>query len=62
MDIFVIGFWILIVICVALFLLTRTAQRSSSDVAFRAFQRTYMVVYLLAMGGSPLAVIVSFTP
>jgi len=52
MDIFVVGFWILTVICIALFVLTHksTGVSSVTDTSFRAFQRLYLVVFLLAMG------------
>jgi len=54
MDIFVVGFWILTVICIALFVYTHssktTAVAGASDSNFKAFQRLYLIVYLLAMG------------
>jgi len=52
MDIFVVGFWILTVICIALFILTHksTGVSSVTDTNFRAFQRLYLIVFLLAMG------------
>jgi len=54
MDVFVVGFWILTVICIALFVYTHSSKSagvsSSSDSSFRAFQRLYLVVFLLAMG------------
>ncbi|ELT90330.1 hypothetical protein CAPTEDRAFT_161785 [Capitella teleta] len=51
MDIFISGFWVLSVLCLILFLYTRTKVSTSSDAAFKAFQRTYLAVYLLAMAG-----------
>jgi len=51
MDIFLTGFYILAVICVLLYVWTRAALPSSTDPAFNSFQRTYLVVYLLAMTG-----------
>jgi len=53
MNLFVVGFWILVVLCVVLFLLTHNFKGTSSsvDASFRAFQRLYLVVYLLAMAG-----------
>ena len=50
MSIFVTGFWILTVICVILYLYTRSATAATTDANFRSFQRAYLVVYLLAMG------------
>ena len=54
MDIFVVGFWILSVVCVALFVLTHNFKAASvssaTDSNFRDFQRLYLVVFLLAMG------------
>ena len=52
MDIFVVGFWILTVVCIALFVLTHksTGVSSTTDTNFRAFQRLYLIVFLLAMG------------
>ena len=58
MDIFVAGFWILTVVCIVLFYLTHTSKGAaatssgSTGDSFRAFQRLYLVVYLLAMGTS----------
>ena len=54
MDIFVVGFWILTVICVALFVLTHKSSgvSTATDTNFRAFQRLYLVVYLLAAGNA----------
>jgi len=54
MDIFVVGFWILTVICTALFVLTHkaTGVASATDTNFRAFQRLYLIVFLLAMGNA----------
>ncbi|KAI8781506.1 molybdate-anion transporter [Biomphalaria glabrata] len=51
MDIFLGGFYILTVLCAILYLLTRAALPSVADAAFSVFQRTYLVVYLLAMAG-----------
>jgi MFS family permease len=54
MDIFVLGFWILSVLCVVFFLLThnfKSTTVSSVDASFRVFQRLYLVVFLLAMAG-----------
>jgi len=52
MDMFVVGFWILTFICIALFVLTHksTGVSSATDSNFRTFQRLYLVVFLLAMG------------
>ncbi|CAH1784953.1 unnamed protein product [Owenia fusiformis] len=49
MGVFVVGFWVLSVICVILYLITRSTVQSSSDAKFKSFQSTYIVVYLLAM-------------
>lgn len=51
MDIFITGFWILIVSCVVLFVYSRSALPTSSDASFHSFKRSYMIVYLLAMAG-----------
>ncbi|XP_012936569.1 molybdate-anion transporter [Aplysia californica] len=51
MDIFLGGFYVLTVICAILYIWTRTALPGSTDPAFAVFQRTYLVVYLLAMTG-----------
>jgi len=54
MDIFIVGFWLLTVVCIALFVLTHnfksTGVSSATDSNFRAFQRLYLIVFLLAMG------------
>jgi len=51
MSIFITGFWILTVICIVLYFATRSALPASNDAKFKNFQRTYLVVYLLAMAG-----------
>ncbi|XP_074646442.1 molybdate-anion transporter-like [Tubulanus polymorphus] len=51
MNIFIAAFWILLVVCVGLFFYTKSTVKSSNDPAFRKFQMTYLVVYLLAMAG-----------
>ncbi len=50
MDVFIHGFWILAVVCVLLYLYTRSATAVTTDANFLSFQRAYLVVYLLAMG------------
>jgi len=51
MDIFVVGFWLLTLVCIALFVLThKSTGVSSADTNFREFQRLYLIVFLLAMG------------
>jgi len=52
MDIFVVGFWLLTLVCIALFVLTHksTGVSSVADTNFREFQRLYLIVFLLAMG------------
>ena len=54
MNIFIAGFWILIAVCLLLFIYTRTALQSNNDSNFRYFQRIYLAVYLLAMGNATL--------
>ncbi|KAL4227163.1 hypothetical protein ACF0H5_015136 [Mactra antiquata] len=51
MNIFLGGFYLLCVICALLFLYTRSKLPPINDAGFQIFQRTYLVVYLLAMGG-----------
>jgi MFS family permease len=51
MDIFLGGFYVLTVVCALLFLATRAAIPVVGDAAFSVFQRTYLIVYLLAMAG-----------
>ncbi|XP_013418311.1 molybdate-anion transporter-like isoform X1 [Lingula anatina] len=51
MSIFVASLWVLVVICVVLFLYTRSDTTASGDASFRSFQLTYLVVYMLAMAG-----------
>ncbi|XP_033642811.1 molybdate-anion transporter-like [Asterias rubens] len=47
--IFVSSFHALCVLCVLLYLYTRSTVASSDDVGFKKFQRVYLVVYLFAM-------------
>ncbi|XP_019628300.1 PREDICTED: molybdate-anion transporter-like [Branchiostoma belcheri] len=49
--VFVETFYVLVGICVVLFLYTRTAIPSVEDRNFQSFQRTYLVVYLLGAAG-----------
>ncbi len=56
MSIFITGFWVLTVICVLLYLYTRSAVSVVTDANFVSFQRAYMVVYLLAMGKHSLLI------
>lgn len=50
MNVFITGVWVLVALCAVLFLYTwKNVTTSSSNPNFRAFQRTYLVVYLLAM-------------
>ncbi|XP_076448468.1 molybdate-anion transporter-like [Babylonia areolata] len=51
MNIFLGGFWLLAVVCVLLYFVTRAALPTTSAAGFTQFQRSYMVVYLLAMAG-----------
>ncbi|EPB74382.1 hypothetical protein ANCCEY_06503 [Ancylostoma ceylanicum] len=46
---FVVGFYALCVICAILYYYTRTAVESVDDPNFKSFQRTYIIVYLLAV-------------
>ncbi|EYB98848.1 hypothetical protein Y032_0127g1379 [Ancylostoma ceylanicum] len=48
---FVVGFYALCVICAILYYYTRTAVESVDDPNFKSFQRTYIIVYLLAVAG-----------
>ena len=54
MDFFIAGFWLLSCICISLYLWTSAAIPSSSEPGFTSFQRTYIVVYILAMAGERL--------
>lgn len=49
MNIFLNGFYILCGFCALLFLYTRSKLPAINDAAFQQFQRSYLVVYLLAM-------------
>lgn len=52
MSFFVVSFWFLVVVCGAFYLYTRSAvQVFIKDHSFYTFQRTYIIVYLLAMAG-----------
>nr|XP_002129829.1 molybdate-anion transporter [Ciona intestinalis] len=51
MDIYWLFFWVLLAICVVLYMYTRQVVNVVEDGNFLSFQKTYMVVYLLAMGG-----------
>ncbi|XP_052780126.1 molybdate-anion transporter-like [Mya arenaria] len=51
MNIFLNGFFLLCVICAILFVYTRQKVTAVTDVGFQQFQRTYLVVYMLAMAG-----------
>lgn len=49
---FVVSFWFLVVVCGAFYLYTRSAVHVAiKDTSFYTFQRTYIIVYLLAMAG-----------
>jgi len=50
MNIFLGGFYVLCVICAILFLYTKSKITVVNDAGFQQFQKTYLVVYLLAMG------------
>ena len=50
MNIFWAVFWILVFICCLLYSYTRQVVQAVEDGAFKNFQRTYLLVYLLAMG------------
>lgn len=51
MNIFLSGFWLLSVVCVLLYFFTRAALPSANVAGFTQFQRSYLLVYLLAMAG-----------
>ncbi|XP_041350449.1 molybdate-anion transporter-like isoform X2 [Gigantopelta aegis] len=51
MNIFLTGFYVLTLLCAVLFVYTKTSLKPVNDVGFLGFQRTYLFVYLLAMGG-----------
>ena len=50
MNIFLVGFYVLCILCAFLYLYTRSALPAVSDAGFNKFQNTYLLVYLLAMG------------
>ena len=50
MNIFLGAFCLLSIICVLLFFLTRVALPPVTEKGFYEFQRSYLIVYLLAMG------------
>ncbi|XP_064604707.1 molybdate-anion transporter-like isoform X2 [Liolophura sinensis] len=51
MDVFVAGFCFLTVLCIVLYVYTKTALTHAASPDFKKFQRVYLTVYLLAMGG-----------
>ncbi|XP_045165418.1 molybdate-anion transporter-like isoform X2 [Mercenaria mercenaria] len=51
MNIFLGGFYVLCILCAILFFYTRSKTQAVTDAGFQQFQRTYMIVYLLAMAG-----------
>ncbi|XP_050412039.2 molybdate-anion transporter isoform X1 [Patella vulgata] len=51
MNIFLGGFWFLCILCAFLYLYTRSTLSSVNNVNFNQFQRSYLMVYLLAMAG-----------
>ncbi|KAK7496637.1 hypothetical protein BaRGS_00012044 [Batillaria attramentaria] len=51
MNIFLDGFWVLAVICAVLYFVTRATLPSVTAPGFTQFQRSYVIVYLLAMAG-----------
>lgn len=51
MDMFIGALGLLIIICVLTHLYTRQVQQQIKDNHFRQFQRSYLVVYLLAIAG-----------
>ena len=53
MNLFVGSFWALCIICFLLYLYARTSVPGSTDARFTSFQRTYLAVYILAMGKWP---------
>ena len=52
MSIFVTGFWLLCLICAAVFFKSKQLVKFSTDDNFKRFQKAYLAVYLLATGRS----------
>ena len=50
MNIFFGGFWFLSAVCAVMYFVTRAALPAVSAAGFTQFQRSYLLVYLLAMG------------
>lgn len=50
MDMFVTALAVLIIACIIIHFYTRQVQQQSKDPGYRAFQQTYLIVYLLAVG------------
>ena len=50
MDMFITAFWVLVVICFVLFVITNQAFKTNLDGNAHYFQRVYLIVYTLAMG------------
>lgn len=53
MSLFIVGFYVLLVLCAVLFFFTRSTVQYAKDAQFSRFQRVYLVVYLLAVGTQP---------
>ena len=51
MDMFISALIVLIIACIVIHFYTRQVQQQSKDVNYRGFQRSYLVVYLLAIAG-----------
>ncbi len=48
--IYIYGFYILCGLCLLIYFYTRAKLASPDDLNFKSFQRTYLSVYVLAMG------------
>lgn len=51
MSVFIVGFYVLLVLCAVLLFFTRSTVQYAKDAQFSRFQRVYLVVYLLAVAG-----------
>ena len=57
MNIFLGGFWFLSAVCAVMYFVTRAALPAPAVAGFTQFQRSYLLVYLLAMGMQRLTLI-----
>lgn len=51
MNFFLDGFWVLLAVCAVLYFVTRATLPAVTAAGFTQFQRSYLIVYLLAMAG-----------